>query len=82
MKGIGKLVKIGGPLIKFLQYLAKFQLTLPRGKKKAKEGQENLERQQTLSPWVGFSLPKRQHHLFEFSRCDAEILRLQLPSVQ
>ena len=31
MKGIGKLVKIGGPLIKFLQYLAKIQLTLPGG---------------------------------------------------
>ena len=64
-----------GPLVKFLPYIVKTQLSLPRGKKikksESKEGRENPERRQTLPPRVGFSFPNRQYHtmLFLLLRC-------------
>ena len=54
---------VGAPLIKFLPYFAKTQLSLPRGKKIWVKGrQANPERRQIVPPWVIFSSPNRQYH--------------------
>ena len=62
---VGRLLTIGGPLIKFLPCLAKIQCSLPCGKKrggKRKEGRENTKQRETLPPRVGFSSPNHQYH--------------------
>ena len=73
------LVEIGGPLIKFLPYIAKTQLLLPRGKNKVKilsqRKDDKIQNNDRHFP-LNFSSHRKITNtiLCYFCRCDAKIL--------